>query len=113
MVYTEYFVRGTEPADHCPYHTLLFPGMLATSGSLPEPTAPPSPAAAASIVTGGTAAATGTIAANPAEPTLTLEDPAPPRRGFWSRIFGRGPDNEERKREEERRKQEEAQRQKR
>ena len=97
---------GPLSVSHAP-----FPRGLATSGSIPEPTAPPPPAAAASAVTGGTAATTGAIAANPAEPTLTLEEPAPPRRrGFWSRVFGRGPNNEERKREEERRQQEEQQR---
>jgi 1A family penicillin-binding protein len=111
MVYTEYFVRGTEPADTCPYHTVLFPGTLATSGSLPEPHAPPPAVAGAPpVVTGGTVPPTGTVAASPTEATAVAEAPTQRRRGFWSRVFGRGNNDDEKKREEERRKQEEAQR---
>ena len=111
MVYTEFFVRGTEPVDTCPYHTALFPGVLATSGSLPEPHAPPTPVPGAPpVVTGGTVAASSTVAATPTETTAAaVEAPTERRRGFWSRIFGRGNDEERKREEEERRKQEEAQ----
>jgi len=32
MVYTEYFVRGTEPVDMCPLHGDGMPNVIATSG---------------------------------------------------------------------------------
>jgi hypothetical protein len=112
MVYTEYFVRGTEPADTCPYHRVIFPGIMATSGSLPEPVAPPPSAPGAPpAVTGGTVPAPGSVAAtNPAETAATAEAPTQRRRGFWSRIFGRGNNDDDRKKEEERRRQEEERR---
>jgi penicillin-binding protein 1A len=110
MVYTEYFVRGTEPVDTCPYHTLIFPGVLATSGSLPEPAAPPPAVAGAPpVVTGGTVPPAATVAASPTETAAAAEAPTQRRRGFWSRVFGRGNDDDK-KREEERRKQEEERR---
>jgi 1A family penicillin-binding protein len=78
MVYTEYFVRGTEPFEMCPLHGgAEFPGTVATAGELPAVTPPP--AAGAPVVTGGILRPTD---AQPA-------DPQPPRRGFWGRIFGR------------------------
>jgi penicillin-binding protein 2D len=113
MVYTEYFVRGTEPSDYCPYHNTFFPGTLATTGSLPEPSAPPpaAPGAPPPAVVGGTLPAGSTVAVGPTETAVVPEPQTERRRGFWSRIFGRGDDDERRKREEEeRRRQEEAKR---
>jgi hypothetical protein len=101
MVYTEYFVRGTEPTDYCPLHLRGFD--VATSGD--------------SKTGSGVAATTGTGTPQLA-PVDHLHDPAtskpdthlgdtapsaavpaasapdssgsPPRkRGFWGRIFRR------------------------
>jgi penicillin-binding protein 1A len=113
MVYTEYFVRGTEPVEICPLHRQIFPGILATTGQLPEPTPPAAPAsvtaagaspASPGVVTGGI------LTAGPAETPApaAAEAPTERRRGFWSRIFRRGNDdrkNEDQKKEEERRNQ--------
>jgi len=96
MVYTEYFVRGTEPEEYCPLHG--YEGALttlATSGTVasePAPVAPNAPPAA--TVPG---------VAPPAVPALTLPPPPPPqekKRGFWSRVFGGRDDSSEDDRKE-------------
>ena len=93
MVYTDYFVRGTEPIDYCPLHDHYGDeGIVVTTGvgspSLPAPS-PPSPApsgvAAVAAVEASTAAPSPTAA-----DSLTEPRPAPPSRGFWSRFFRRG-----------------------
>jgi penicillin-binding protein 1A len=94
MAYTEYFVRGTEPVDYCPLHGFDNGLTLATSGAgagtavdiAPPPQGPGSPRVPA--VTGA-AGASGVVAppgtaVNPGAPAT------PPKRGFWSRVFGRG-----------------------
>jgi hypothetical protein len=65
MVYTDYFVRGTEPVEYCPLHDHAFgsPAVVATTGNSPEPvragqvvppapgvTVPPAAAAAAAAL---------------------------------------------------------------
>jgi membrane peptidoglycan carboxypeptidase len=110
MVYTEYFVRGTEPVEICPLHGYGFPGVMATSGQLPEPTAPAVPAV--TVTAGGAAepasqpVVTGGILTAPIEAPPSAEAPTQRRRGFWSRIFGRR-GNDDQRREEEQRKDEE------
>jgi penicillin-binding protein 1A len=76
MVYTEYFVRGTEPNDYCPLHLRDF-DTVATSGD-------PRAGSAVTATTGaGTADTTKAGEAGG-------ENPSPERkRGFWGRIFGR------------------------
>ena len=89
MVYTEYFVRGTEPVDYCPYHghNPTFPNTIATTGDVPSSSAAAPPPA---VVTGGTVTASGEAAAQ--TPAATAAQPEQPRRrGFWSRLFGRRP----------------------
>jgi hypothetical protein len=79
-VYTEYFIRGTEPIDYCPVHG--FPGfgdtIVGTGGELASPP-PATPASPAEV--------------RPASPTNPLPSPAAEpepkkKRGFWSRFFG-------------------------
>ena len=114
MVYTEYFVRGTEPAEICHYHGYSFPGTLATSGHMPEPSAPPPVAAGAPVVAAGTVLTDGTAAGSQADAAIVTEAPSPQRRrGFWSRVFGRGGDDDEKKKQEEQKKEEEARREQR
>ncbi len=95
MAYTEYFVRGTEPEDYCPLHGFESGLALATSGTAAEVAPPPAPAAA------GAPRTPGSLAAAPGPPAVAggvtggvvtpAEEPAkPPKRGFWSRVFGRG-----------------------
>jgi penicillin-binding protein 1A len=109
MVYTEYFVRGTEPAEICPLHGYIFPGVLATSGQLPEPTAPPAPVPGAppTVVAAQPGVPGAVLTAGPTEETPAVaEAPTERKRGFWSRVFGRRGDDDKKK-EDERRKEEE------
>jgi penicillin-binding protein 1A len=94
VTYTEYFARGTEPADYCPWHTHApsAPYTVATSNTAPVPqqaNAPPQPLVVPAATTGALptpappSAAAGTAAAAP-------EASPAPRRGFWGRLFRRG-----------------------
>ncbi len=75
QVYTDYFVKGTQPSSVCTLHpggilvdasALAIPGSVPTTGVAPPPDAAP-------VLTGG-----------------TLEGPADQqkKKGFWGRIFG-------------------------
>jgi len=118
MIYTEYFVRGTQPDTVCPLHqgpsfTERLAGIFgkgsatpisADSVGLPQTTASTS---------GAPATPSATTSASPTSTTVTAEKPEEPKkkRGFWSRVFGRGDDRkeEEKKLEEERKKKEDEQ----
>ena len=88
-VYTEYFERGSEPIDYCPYHILHGRSAMTLAATTIAPVAPglPAPPVAAP------APATPTVAAttNTHEPAaVEPQSPAPSKkRGFWSRVFGR------------------------
>jgi 1A family penicillin-binding protein len=92
MVYTEYFARGTEPTTYCEQHPTrdAFDKIAVLLGAEQKPIPPhientglppaKSPASAA--------ATTGS------EPT-SLEPPTPKKkRGFWSKVFGIGKDDD-------------------
>jgi 1A family penicillin-binding protein len=91
QVYTEYFVRGTEPVEYCPLHSSYpqFPGSLVSNDVAPPPhdahpsdrADGPHPAAA----TAGAASSAPAAASPPAEPPKDEKK----KRGFWGRIFGR------------------------
>jgi penicillin-binding protein 1A len=102
MVYTEYFVRGTEPDDYCPLHSLPYnavatsgdvaarPVVAATSGSaVPSSLTPvdhlhdPAPARVDTHLGDGTLPAPVPAVAAPAPPGQA----APRKRGFWGKIF--------------------------
>ena len=92
MIYTEYFLRGTEPTDLCPLHGgVSIVGHLATLfGKEGQP-----PASAEQL---GLPPAPGTtpVATSAAAPPPQAQDSGDPtkkkKRGFWSRVFGRGKD---------------------
>jgi hypothetical protein len=87
-VYTEYFVRGTEPHEYCPLHGAYAGSYatLATSGMEPAPPAAQAAAPAAPpLVTGGTLPPQ---VQQPPEPKPESEAAPQRRRGFWGRIFG-------------------------
>jgi hypothetical protein len=105
MVYTEYFVRGTEPIDYCPLHSQPYGDAVATSGA-----AAATPAVAAASGEAGSPALTPVDHlkdAAPARPdahmgngtpsTAAPAAAAPPgsaesterKRGFWGRLFRR------------------------
>jgi len=91
MVYTDYFVKGTQPTSQCPLHpggNLITgfamqgyspaPGVQGTTGTTAPPPAEMSPAPPPEpAITGGT---------TPGQPA-----PAQPKKkSFWKRLFGRG-----------------------
>ena len=110
MIYTEYFVRGTQPSAVCPLHPRRS-FMDALAGAFGKDTGPPPiPSDSAALPTPPARPTTGTSpggaagAGSPAGASREEAD-APRRRGFWSRVLGRGDDN--RKEEEEKKRQDE------
>jgi penicillin-binding protein 1A len=101
MVYTEYFARGTQPSEVCPLHDSASffeklaggfgndgpPPVAAREAGLPTMLQPPVPAAQA-------ASSEAEAAAAPAAEATTE---TPKKRGFWSKIFGRGKDDDKKK----------------
>jgi 1A family penicillin-binding protein len=110
MVYTEYFVRGTQPDTECALHgplsfgerlASIFGKEVGTPVSVDAVGLPP-PAASTS---GAPATPSAVTAERPTE-EAKVEEPKK-KRGFWGRLFGGGGDKDERKKEEERQKEEE------
>ncbi|HXH06276.1 MAG TPA: PBP1A family penicillin-binding protein [Vicinamibacterales bacterium] len=109
LIYTEYFVRGSEPRDLCPLHPApslldrlvgLFggrdePPVRADEIGLPLGGVQPPPAAAAEPGSSSPPVAGQAPAPKP-------EQPERRKRGFWSRLFGLGRDEDREKEKEER-----------
>ena len=93
MVYTEYFASGTLPTQHCDLHKGRgFFGSLASVFANHE--APPPPRVQD---TGLPLPASDVTAARVPHTMPDVSEPAQKKRGFWSRLFGRGKDkNQER-----------------
>jgi penicillin-binding protein 1A len=84
MVYTEYFVRGTEPIDYCPLHSSQPFNALATSGAKAGAVAVTTPALI------GDSSAPPPPVASSTPPPVPAPPPAPTnKRGFWGRLFRR------------------------
>jgi hypothetical protein len=98
MVYTEYFARGTEPTEGCDLHRSR--GLLGAIGSLfTRVDHPPPPSLdAIGLPQVEVPAAPPVVAA--VEPQAEPEDEKPRRRGFWSRLFGRGRSSDNREQNE-------------
>ena len=104
-VYTEFFVRGTEPMEYCDHQYPSFGTVIAGRSTSPSLTSSPSslPPASASAAS-SPAAATDTSQPVAVATSGSLPAGAPPatvaavpqeetpeqRRGFWSRFFRRG-----------------------
>jgi penicillin-binding protein 1A len=88
-VYTEYFERGTEPTEYCPYHTIHSGSPVRLASGAVAPIQAPVPGSARSAVA---AASTPATAAPQAEPAASapVEEAPKKKRGFWSRVFGVG-----------------------
>jgi penicillin-binding protein 1A len=91
MVYTEYFVNGTQPTETCDLHARR--GFLATLATVltgdGEHNAPPRLDDAG--LPPAVPAAAAESAASVSPPTETAaQEPPKKKRGFWSRIFGIG-----------------------
>jgi penicillin-binding protein 1A len=106
MIYTEYFVKGTQPTEECPLHaSASFVDALA--GLFGKTGQPPVPVDAAGLPTLGAVSTPGTPApaasGNPAPAAPAAKPEEPKKRGFWSRLFGRDGDRDKKKEEEKRR----------
>jgi 1A family penicillin-binding protein len=114
LIYTEYFVRGTEPDTMCPLHgspsfTERLAGIFGKEAGTPvsvDQAGLPPPAASTSGTPAHPTVAPGSPEASAEE--HKVEEPKK-KRGFWGKIFGRDDkrDDERRKREDERTKEEE------
>ena len=98
-IYTEYFKKGTQPTSVCPLHgaaTYMTTEAAAEEGLPPARPAVGEPGAprAAPVPTTGSPIP-GSPAMRPAEPSPETAKPAEPekKRGFWSKLFGRGKDD--------------------
>jgi hypothetical protein len=110
MIYTEYFVKGTQPTTTCPIHrdgsfldalTGMFgrntgpPPVPVTATGLPTASAPPTS-------TTGTAPIAESVPHTSPAQTVSPPEQAK-KRGFWSRIFGGGsrqPKTDDKKKEQ-------------
>jgi penicillin-binding protein 1A len=107
MIYTEYFVKGTQPTTECPLHEDR--GFLdAIAGVFGKDTGPPPmPVDATGLPVPAPPASTTGTAGAPDRPAPAQAEEAPAKkRGFWSRIFGRDKKDDDRK-DEDRKKDEE------
>jgi len=87
MIYTEYFVRGTEPTTVCDLHPTrgIMAKVAGLFGSQPEKPAPPR----AEEVVPPPAPPAATAGSEPAV-EAPPQEPAKKKRGFWSRLLGIG-----------------------
>jgi penicillin-binding protein 1A len=103
MIYTEYFVKGTQPTDLCPLHEplSLLDRLAGVFGK--DNHAPPVPADEVGLtvpaVTGTSAPAARSSAQSAPKPTPPAASTPPEepkkKRGFWSRVFGIGKDRDD------------------
>jgi penicillin-binding protein 1A len=119
MIYTEYFVRGSQPVDTCPIHESLsfmdrLAGIFGKESGTPvaaEDVGLPVPPAASTSGSKGTPVAERPETGRERDERAEAKEEQPKKkRGFWSRLFGVGgdkdKDEDKKKEEEERRKQE-------
>ena len=103
MVYTDYFVKGTAPGSICPVHSSnVYIGALASApvgSALPGAVAPARatlPVPAAQGTTGvAVPAAAGAPQPGAATPGAQPKEEKEKKRGFWSKLFGRGGDDKD------------------
>jgi penicillin-binding protein 1A len=120
MVYTEYFARGTVPGETCDLHPArsFFDRVAGAFGRDTSPAAVPASEAVGppSVARPGSAATEASRTASAGTATKADEakadEPPKKKRGFWSRLFGRGGDDDDKKQAEERKKKEEEERKK-
>ena len=81
-VYAEYFAAGTEPTSYCDLHSSH--GLVGVLASIFRSEPPPPPHAVDKQPAAPPVVENAPPAAAPAE-----EEPPKPKRGFWSRLFGK------------------------
>lgn len=99
-VYTEYFVKGTQPEETCPIHgeRSIFSRIAGWIGGA-SPSAPMQERAGdrRDDASDGDADERPTEMARPTDESGEVREPQKKKRGFWARIFGRGDKNDEQK----------------
>ena len=106
MIYTDYFVKGTQPNSACPVHQTMYTDVASASpssspgvslppagsrGTLPIPQPQPtSGAEPAPPITGG-------VVTTPEDAKVEGAKPEEKKRGFWRRIFGGGDKKDDKK----------------
>ncbi len=97
-VYTEYFVRGTQPDETCDVHASasIFSRLAGWVGGA-SPTTPTQDRAAGRSPDRVEEPAAPQAASGAEEPTATAEEAPKKKRGFWSRVFGRDDKNDAKK----------------
>ena len=117
MIYTDYFLKGTQPTTQCPLHVSAYVDAIAASSDSPGTHQPPSfPTSGdrASLPLPTAQGTTGITPSSPASAPVTggKVEPAPEqqpkKRGFWSRLFGKG-DKDDQKKEDAKKEDEKAQ----
>ena len=97
MIYTEFFVKGTQPTELCPLHPSssfmdrvagMFGGGDSHKPVRAEDTGIP-PGQTGTAGAHQPAAPAGEVRQEPAPPEPSTEAP-PKKRGFWARVFGKG-----------------------
>jgi 1A family penicillin-binding protein len=84
----ENFVTGTEPTDSCPLHNPVLSRPFRALASLFVPRSAPA-------AHGSVPAPQPPAVVSEAAPAPKVEQPAPKKRGFWSRVFGVGKDDKD------------------
>ena len=113
MIYTEYFVKGTQPSETCPLHeSPSFLDRLAgifgkdnhgTPVSTDQAGIPTAPGTTGTTPTPPAGATPKASSPENAKEDTTTEEPKK-KRGFWSKVFGVGKDKDKEKKSEERKK---------
>ena len=115
MIYTDYFVKGTQPTSLCPVHASPYVDVAAastsTTSSSPMPPALPAGGDRATLPLPSPQGTTGMTPPPPPGAPVTggkvEEQPQQPKkRGFWGRLFGRG-DKSDDKKDDDRKKEDE------
>jgi 1A family penicillin-binding protein len=109
MIYTEYFVQGTQPTMLCPLHpSPSFMDRIAGLFGAGESTSKPVHAEEAGLppAQAGTSgarppSAPASTEARPADQDKEKVEEAPKKRGFWGRLFGKGGKKEDSKKKKE------------
>jgi membrane carboxypeptidase/penicillin-binding protein len=103
MIYTEFFVKGTQPTELCALHPSpsfmdRIAGLFGGDSRPPqaEEAGPPRPQAGTTGAHQSPAPVPEVHQEEPPKDTPKVEEP-PKKRGFWSRVFGKGGKKEESK----------------
>jgi 1A family penicillin-binding protein len=97
-VYTEYFAKGTEPADYCPIHSRAIDTRTASWGG--DVWRTPAAVSPADLRVEHARSEERAVEAARADNAPEAKEPEKKKRGFWSRVFGRGKDDDSNKQRE-------------